>query len=166
MTPIHCYALAPWDDGDDDGDARSVLLKDGVRTGLVLPGRCLEAQFHGLDGDLLFLTHDIPYEEQLEIVLIADSGAILDRASVSGAYTTGHFRDATVTGGNSVAFAFFDGPPWRLTTSDTDRFRLPWLGCEPRGVHRPFGWRRRFAIEPVVRRENSRRSRNGLSHSD
>jgi hypothetical protein len=127
MRAIDHWSLKRAPDGD--GGARSFLLRDGTETGVVVPGCLLEAQFSTPDGTLLFVTHDIPFEERLDIVLLTASGVIADQASLWGAYTTGNFRDISSDGPDSVEFDFFGGHRWR--------------------VHRPFGWTRKFVIESV-----------------
>jgi hypothetical protein len=96
---------------------------------------------------LLFITHDIPYEERLEIVLLTPDGRIADRASLWGSLTTGNFRNARASGPDSIEFDFFGGHRWRARLLPRRSFRLPMRGWEPAGVHRPFGWTRGFVVE-------------------
>jgi hypothetical protein len=145
MRPISTYSLTPLP--TRDGEARSTLRRDGIATELIVPGCVLEAQYAGPDGTFLFVTHDIPYEETLEILLLTAADTISDRAWLGGAYTTGNFRDATPVGADAVEFSFFGDRRWRVRVLPRPAFRLPILNLEPSGVHRTFGWTRRFTIE-------------------
>jgi hypothetical protein len=145
MKPVDIWSLKRTDD-DEDG-ARSLLYRDGVPTGTIVPGCVLEAQFSAASSTCLFITHDIPYEERLDIVLLTEPAAIIDRASLWGAFTTGNFRDARVAESDGVTFNFFGGHRWRVRLLPRSSFRLPMPGWEPPGVHRPFGFNRRFIVE-------------------
>jgi hypothetical protein len=133
-------------------EPRARLRRGGNDTGTVLPGAVLEAQLAADAGWLLFTTHDTPFEEQLDIILIDRSYRIVDVASLYGPYTTGTFRNLAIESGESVLFDFFGDHVWRVTLLDRPRFRLPLarLG-EPAGVHRRFGFTRNFAVTAVER---------------
>lgn len=133
-------------------DRRSRLLRHGEDTGTVVPGVVLEAQLALNGGWLLFTTHDIPFEEGLDITLLDGSCAITDAAALFGAYTTGVFRNLVIVSDDTVVFDFFGQRSWRVRLFDKPQFRLPlpWL-VEPVGVHRKFGFSRRFAVSEVRR---------------
>ena len=116
-----------------------MLWKGSVDTEVAVPGRCLEAQYCSNPLTLLFLTHDVPYEEQLEIVLIRDDRVVLDHVSIGGGLTTGNFRDAAIEPPDVVSFSFFGGHRWYARVLPRPRLRLPIATCA--GVHRPWGWR-------------------------
>ncbi len=145
MRAIRIWSLRCTADGTEG--ARSFLIRDGADTGIVVPGCILEAQYSARGETLLFITHDIPFEECLEIILLTDSGTIADRASLSGAYATGNFRDAKPSGPDTIEFEFFGGHCWRVRLLPRPSFRLPMFSSEPAGVHRPFGWTRKFIVE-------------------
>jgi hypothetical protein len=145
MKAVDIYSLAPIK--TETEDLHSLLLMDGAATNLFVPGCFLEAQFVDTAGALLFVTHNIPFEEILEILLIANDAKLADRASLWGAYTTGNFRDAVISGTNSVDFSFFGHRRWRVRLLKRPEFRLPIFSGEPLGVHRPFGWSRRMVIQ-------------------
>ncbi|HEY4171513.1 MAG TPA: hypothetical protein VGM42_00690 [Rhodopila sp.] len=129
------------------GEERSVLLNYQSDTGLVVPGRVLEAQFTAASGSLLFITYDIPFEEQLDILLIRADAVIVDRASLRAALTTGSFRNPSISEPDTVCFDFFGGHRWRARILPRARFRVP-IASDAIGVHRPFSWWRHLIVEP------------------
>jgi hypothetical protein len=145
MRETHEYALRPLEQGE--GEARSMLSRNGVETGLIVPGCVLEAQFACATGALLFITHDIPFEEQLDICLV--EGAVLkDRASLYGAYSTGDFRNVAIAGEDRVTFDFFGGHRWQARVFARPEWRLPGVTSrEPAGVHRGLSLSCHFAVE-------------------
>ena len=142
ITQTSRYSVEPC--SDKDGEAASELIRDGAKTGTIVPGRVLEAAYAIDDRALIFLTHDIPYEEQLEILLLDASDSVIDRAAVYGAYATGSFKALGVGDDDSVGFQFFAGQLWAARILEKTRFSLPF--AEPRGVHRETRWRG-FVIE-------------------
>jgi hypothetical protein len=128
-------------------DRRSRLLRHGRDTGTVVPGAVLEAQIALDQGWLLFTTHDIPFEEGLDITLLDGSCKVIDGAALFGAYTTGTFRNLVLASEDTIVFDFFSAHRWRVTLFGRPQFRLPlpWI-VEPIGVHRTFGFTRRFAV--------------------
>lgn len=131
------YAIQPM---PDTGAARTAtLLRDGLPVGQV-PGAVLEGQFESPAGDLLFLTHDIPFEEQLEILLLGADGRQCDRVSLYGAYATGSYRSGAVVDDRTLRFHFFGDAPWQVQILPQPRLRLPF--SDPPGVHRQTGLRK------------------------
>jgi len=131
--------------GDTRTAARSRVMRDGQDTGLLLPGLWLEAQFMVGSDALLFITHNVPYEEQLDLCLISAGNVLKDRLSLAWIYSTGIFSDARVVGKRSIVFSFFADAFWRVDVLPTPGWRLP-LVSEPRGVWRRFGFKRRMVI--------------------
>jgi len=128
------------------------LYRGGTDTGTVVPGAVLEAQLAAERGWLLFISHDTPFEEQLDLTLIDRAYRIVDRASLYGLYTTGNFRDLTLEPDDSAVFDFFGDHAWRVTLLERAQFRLPVARLsEPAGVHRRFGFTRHFAITAARR---------------
>lgn len=129
-----------------DGDmSRCVLLRDGVPVGQRLPGAILEAALQCQDHYLLFITDDVPYEEALHIVLLDAQWHTIDRATLSGPYTTGSFTGLNLHAPSTVRFRFFGDTDWELELLSASAFRVPLLG-DPVGVTRPFGFTRRFVL--------------------
>jgi hypothetical protein len=128
-------------------EPRARLVRRGQDTGTVVPGAVLEAQIALEDGWLLFITHDAPFEEVLDIVLLDRSCRTVDMASLFWPYTTGTFRNLTLASKDTVVFDFFGHHRWRVKLFERPRFRLPLpLLVEPIGVHRKFGFKRHFAV--------------------
>jgi hypothetical protein len=143
ITVVDSYSLAPI-----EGEARSALLNRRTETGLIVPGRVLEAQFTAASDTLLFITYDIPFEEQLDILLIRADAIIADRASLRGALTTGSFRNVSISEPDTVWFDFFGRRQWRVRVLPRATFRVPIVG-NAIGVHRPFSWWRQLIVEPM-----------------
>lgn len=138
--------------GAAGAEPRARLYRGGKDTGTVVPGAVLEAQLAADSGWLLFITHDTPFEEQLDLTLIDRSCRIVDMASLYGLYTTGNFRNLALDSDESAVFDFFGDHAWRVTLLAKPRFRLPVPRLtEPAGVHRPFGFTRHFAIAAAKR---------------
>jgi hypothetical protein len=159
MIPTELFSLAPAPP-DAQGGARARLLKNGAPTGLVLPGRALEAQFETADGRaLLFLVHDAPFEEQLEIVLLDRAGAVEDSLRLLKAYAPGLLRDLAAGPGEAVSFRFHGQARRRVEVSPRPRLALPFGG--PRsGASRPLTWplrwRRSLALSALDPHERQR----------
>ncbi len=133
-------------------EPRARLRRAGKDTGTVVPGAVLEAQLAADSGWLLFITHDTPFEERLDVTLIDRSCRIVDMASFYGLYTTGNFRNLTLDSDKSVVFDFFSDHAWRVTLLDKPQFRFPVARLtEPAGVHRRFGFTRHFAVAAARR---------------
>jgi hypothetical protein len=146
LKPSARYSLSPLE--HEGGRSASWLVSRGVRTDTVVPGCDLEAQLETDAGVLLFTTHDTPFEEILEIVLISPEGALTDNASIFWPSTTGTFQNLRVIGPSQVQFDFFGTRPWSVTVYNRPRLRLPVpFLSEPLGVHRPCGFTRRFFVE-------------------
>ena len=133
-------------------ERRSRLLRHGADTGTVVPGTVLEAQIALDRGWLLFTTHDIPFEEGLDITLLDAACTVIDGAALFAAYATGTFRNLVLAAADTVVFDFFGPRSWRVRLLGKPQFRLPvpWL-VEPPGVHRKFGFTRHFAVSEVRR---------------
>jgi len=124
------------------------LFHHGRDTGQDLPGVVLEASLKVNNEWLLFLTHDIPFEESLEICLLGSNFEALDRATLMAPNATGSFEDLQILSEQRMRFRFlgkgFLEREWLKETA----FRLP-LMSEPLGVVRPFGFSRRFALSCI-----------------
>jgi len=121
------------------------LFHHGRDTGRDLPGVVLEASLKVNNEWLLFLTHDIPFEESLEICLLASNFEALDRATLMAPNATGSFEDLQILSEQRMRFRFLGKGFWELELLKKPAFRLP-LMSEPLGVVRPFGFSRRFVL--------------------
>ena len=145
MRAISRYRLQP--EPDTGEERRSTLLREGRPIGKV-PGVVLEAQFEARSGDLLFVSHDIPFEEQLDILLLDPDGRLLDRVSLYGAYVTGVFRAGGIIDDATLRFRFFGGNPFELHILPKLRWRLPF--SDPAGVHRENRLRKQLDLRRVA----------------
>ena len=103
---------------------RAQLLIEGEQVGTIVDGAILEAQFALGPQRLVLVTHDCPYEEQLELVLLSDAFAIVDQLSVGQWYTPGIVTDVTSAAG-ALEFAFFGEDRWRLTVLARSVWGMP-----------------------------------------
>lgn len=131
----------------DGGERQAILRADGAEVGLV-PGAVLEAQYETAQGTLLFVTHEIPFEEQLDILLLDDAAHIAERVSLYGAYTTGAFEAEAIIGPDTLRFRFFGGPAWQARLLPQARWRWPF--SDPPGVHRARTFSKRIEVRPVT----------------
>ena len=129
----------------NEAEPTSRLVHEGRDTGVTLVGAVLEAAVELPAGWLVFLTHDVPYEEGLEIYLLSGDFAILDRATLAAPYRTGCFGGVEVTSPTALRFDFLGKRKWQVELLAEAGFRLP-LVSEPAGVQRPLGFTRRFRI--------------------
>jgi hypothetical protein len=121
------------------------LSYQGRDTGRDLPAAVLEAALE-VDGEwLLFLTHDVPFEETLGIFLLGSNFDVLDRVALMAPNATGAFKSLRILSDRRVRFNFLGEQGWELELMKKPAFRLP-LVSEPLGVVRPFGFSRRFAL--------------------
>jgi len=124
----------------------SRLYDRGRDTGRIVPGLILDAQVRvGEEGWALFLTHDCPFEERLDIVLLDRAMKIVERADLSAPYAPGIFRIVSGDASQTLDFEFIGDGVWSVAFFDRPRPRVPFWG-EPAGVHRPLGFRRRFRL--------------------
>ena len=123
----------------------SRLIFQGRDTGLELPGATLETSLEVGFGWLLFLTHDIPFEEGLEICLVGANFELLDRAALLPFNATGNFGSLEIVSDRILRFRFTGKGLWQLELLDHPGFRLPLLS-EPFEATRPFGFTRRFIL--------------------
>jgi hypothetical protein len=124
---------------------RSELIIDGIPTGQIVPGAVLEAAVEWKSCHLVFMTDDVPFEEMLRILLLDSQLKLLDSAQIGGPYSTGSFSSLTLREPDTVQFRFIGGTTWSVQLLSTSRLRVPFIS-EPRGVHRAFGFSRRFVV--------------------
>jgi hypothetical protein len=144
-------SILPATPAQSDQPPRCELRIDGRATGLCLSGVVLEAALRCDAGWLLFLTDDVPFEDMLSIHLLNPAGTLrLDSARIGSAYATGNFRALRIQPPDTLAFHFMGGTPWSVQLLAVPAWRLPFVG-EPAGVHRPFGFLRRFVVRGAPR---------------
>lgn len=124
------------------------LLHESRDTGLTLPGAILEAAFAAGDGWLVLLTHDVPYEEGLEICLVSAGFELLDRATLAHPYATAMLKNLEASPPARLRFDFLGERRWEVELLDGPSARVPFFS-EPTGVLRPFGLTRRFRVGHV-----------------
>ena len=124
--------------------ARSRIIATGLDTGQVVDGEMLEAAVQWADHYLLFITDNTPFEEYLRIYLRDARWKIVDCATLGAMYSTGVFSDLELAPPNVLHFRFFGGITWTLELLNHHVMSLPF--SDPRGVSRPFGFRKRFKI--------------------
>lgn len=117
----------------------------GKPTGTAISGRDLEAAVRCDQGLLLFVTYEVPYEEQLSIHFLDQNGRLLDSAHLAGPYASGVFSDLRLDPPATVHFRFFGGTGWDVQILDHTRFALPWLP-DAWGVWRGGRWTRNFTV--------------------
>lgn len=73
MTPVQCFSLETRGESPD-----SFLLRDGQRTGTLVPGVEIVKQY-AVEGDryLIVTDYDDPWEELTELVLLNQRGGVL-----------------------------------------------------------------------------------------
>jgi len=145
LTDAEC-AIRPRRPYTGQAMATSEIIIDGRATALVVTGAILEAAVGWEDKRLLFLTDDILHEDTLRMVLLDAQHRIIDSAALGTAYSTGVFSDLQLLPPNELTFRFIGGITWKLVLLDSPEFALPCLS-DPRGVSRPWKFRRSFRLE-------------------
>ncbi|MBV6324696.1 hypothetical protein [Duganella violaceipulchra] len=123
---------------------RSELIVDGKPTGKVIDGAVLEAAIRWQDLLLVLVTDNIMHEETLRVYLLDTNFEVVDSAWLGSMYATGVFSLLELQPPNKIRFLFFGGTDWTLELLNEQTFALPF--SEPRGVHRPLKFHRRFKI--------------------
>jgi hypothetical protein len=128
-----------------DEPVRSEIMLNAKATGQQVDGVLLEAAVECGGRYLLFLTDDVPAEDQLSIHLVDAHGRLLDSARIGGMYTTGSFSGLRLCDRDAVEFRFIGDTDWRIEVFDAPRLQVSFVQ-EPRGVARPWGLRRWFRV--------------------
>lgn len=89
-----------------------------------LPGRVLEAVYVDEPDELIFLTHDILHEEQLDIYLLRE-GKLIDRISLGQMFQPAELGGLTQIEPRWFSFTFPSDVAWSLKVSRSPRFTLP-----------------------------------------
>lgn len=125
--------------------ASSEVYFENKSTGVLVPGKILEAAFH-IDNDryLIFTTDDVLFEESLTITLVSLNKGIIEVVHLGGEYTSGTFENAKADE-DSVHFQFIDDVRWTIKVAESARFRIPFL-ADPKGVKRSSGLKTHMAF--------------------
>ena len=79
----------------------------------------------------------------LTILLLDISQGVVEKLTIGGAYTSGHFGDLEVLP-HSASFSFIGDTTWTVKVSTSPTFKL--LFSDPRGVSRPVALRKYIDI--------------------
>jgi len=129
----------------DSASSSCELMIYGKSTGQRLDGYYLDAALECNVGYLIFLTHDCPFEETLSIYLVDHVGILQDSAHICALYTIGIFSNLKIQQPDKVFFEFFAEGIFTVQILPDSGLRIPFFS-EPRGVYRPFGFKRRFIV--------------------
>jgi hypothetical protein len=141
MTPTPRFSATPLPQVNDTTPAMARICLDGRPTALTLRGEVLAAAFARVDGFLLFLGDDVPWEEGLNVHLLDAALVCRDSVFMGWPYTPGMFSGLQVRSPDVVEFCFPGETQWRLTVLPAPRLALPLPDWMP-GVARPATWRR------------------------
>lgn len=157
MEEVTTLLLSEVSEETDTTQARSEVLIGGKSTGIIIPGKVLEAAIK-IDSRryLLFVTDDIIFEEMLTILLLDSSQGIVEKMTIGGAYSSGHFEDLRVSP-RSASFRFIGETTWTVKVSPSPTFKLPF--SDPRGVSRAMGLRKYIDISATPAPASFRSSR-------
>lgn len=137
MQVVTTLSLSQVREETETAQAYSDVLINGKSTGVIIPGKVLDAAIR-VDGHryLLFVTDDVIFEELLTVLFIDTSQGIIDKVTIGGAYTTGHFENLAVSP-HSVSFNFIGDTKWTIKVFASPKIKLPFT--DPRGISRPRG---------------------------
>jgi len=140
MEEVTTLTLSEISEATDVSQARSEVLISGHPTGIIIPGKVLEAAIK-IDSRhyLLFVTDDIVYEEMLTLLLLNLSQGVVEKLTLGGAYMSGHFEELNVSS-HSASFRFIGDTTWTVKVSTSPILKLPF--SDPFGVNRPMGVRK------------------------
>ncbi|MFO7177226.1 MAG: hypothetical protein DIU78_000880 [Pseudomonadota bacterium] len=139
---------------NEDEPPRSQILVDGVPTGKLVAGAVLEGAVQWGSFRVLFTTDDVPFEDQLTIVLLDRDLRELDSARIGAPYATGTFSELTLIEPDTIRFRFIGDTLWTVRLLSRPQLRVPFVS-EPPGVHRRFGFSRHFVVSGNPKPERS-----------
>ena len=130
------------------------VLSISIRNGksFNLEGAVIEGLVEYQNNFLVFLTNDIPSEEQLNIYYISSNFEILDQAVLGGMYATGNFGGLRVSEPNEVRFTFIGATEWKIQIYENSVPHIPLFG-DSKGVSRPLKLSCYFKITGVPKPE-------------
>lgn len=153
MQQLSTVSLVEHSAQTEFSQARSEVYFDGKPSGILVPGKVLEAAFKADEERcLLFITDDILFEESLTIALISSKQGVIEIAHLGGEYASGTFENASADN-ESVDFQFIDDVRWSIKISRSPHLRIPFMS-DPRGVKRPSGLKTymTFSTNPLSER--------------
>lgn len=150
------YAIRAVTASTPEAEPTSEIIVAGVPTGKVVGGAVLETALRWREYVLLFLTHDIPFEEMLSVYLLDKNLNVVDSDHMYSIYSTGVFSNLDLSQSDTVRFRFFGGIGWTLKLLPEKTFVLPFIS-DPTGVWRPFRFFRMFQIYGRPLPETSRK---------
>lgn len=144
MEEVTTLSLSEVSEATDTTQARSEVLIGGNPTGIIIPGKVLEAAIK-IDSRryLLFVTDEVIFEEMLTLLLLDLSQGVIEELTIGGTYTSGYFENLKVSP-HSASFSFIGDTTWTVKVSASTTFKLPF--SDPRGVSRPMGLRKHIDI--------------------
>lgn len=150
LLPPSVFALRQETLLSDHAMPSSEVVVSGSPTGKIIAGAELEAAIQWHDFFLVFVTDDIPQEDTLRIYLFDRQLNLVDSATLGAIYSTGSFSELELGPPNTVRFRFIGGVTWTLELLTETTLALPFFS-DPKGVHRPFKFARRFKLygDPV-----------------
>ncbi|WP_233210734.1 hypothetical protein [Pantoea sp. ICBG 985] len=135
MQIVNDVSLVEVQHATDREQAKSEVLLSGSSTGIIIPGKILEAAVRVTDNRyVLFVTDDVLYEESLTIVLIDSSLGIQEIVTIGNECNSGTFEQLHISD-HSLQFRFIGDYIWGLTLEDSPKFQLPFFS-DPKGVSR------------------------------
>lgn len=153
MQQVNSISLVKVREATDVSQAQSDVVLNGKSTGILVPGKVLEAAIQVNEQRfILFLTDDIIFEESLTIALIDVHDGLKEIVHLGNEYSTGTFADLQVTD-DSVDFRFIGDYIWTLKVSDSPRLQLPFVS-DPKGVKRASGLKKYITITAAPASEN------------
>lgn len=135
MRLIYDVSLIQIQNETDISQAKSELLFNKKKTGLIVPGKILEA---AIEVDtrrfILFITDDVLYEESLTVVLCNINFGIEEIITIGSEYNSGTFCELKVDN-DTASFRFIDNVIWHIAIREKPGFKIPLFG-DPKGVTR------------------------------
>ena len=150
MQIVNDVSLVEVQHATDREQAKSEVevLLSGSSTGIIIPGKILEAAVRVTDNRyVLFVTDDVLYEESLTIVLIDSSLGIQEIVTIGNEYNSGTFEQLHISD-LSLQFRFIGDYIWGLTLEDSPKFQLPFFS-DPKGVSRSKAFTRFMNISAL-----------------
>ena len=125
------------------------LVIAGRPTGLLVPGKVLEAAVEVDKRYLVFLTEGVTMEERLAIHLVSPGGELLDSAGVGVMTALGLFARLKLAPPRLVNFQFLGELQWSVEVHARPRLAWPFWREAP-GVKRPWALRRAFRVRATA----------------
>lgn len=126
MRPIQTFSLERHDGPYERWPARTRLLRDGVDTGVDVPGYTLLHQLEVPGSRFLLITdHDCPWEEDTRVLLLDERLRVIASSTFGPPWGYFLLKDVTVVDERTLDLSFDARAPWRVTVLDR---RRRWFG--------------------------------------